>query len=149
MIQEKLLRSVWIPTLITRIFLGAFFTLVGFQKLFVPYYHFAFFNLLKKIHFFYPEISSYLISFFEGLFGLFIFLGLFTQVSSFVLCIFCIASFFLTHLDSIKQVTYFLNFIYVPEFLFSLLLLFLIFLGPGKLSLSARFLKKKSRNVFE
>lgn len=142
MLQEKLLRSVWIPIILTRIFLGAFFSFVGFQKLFIPYYHFIFLNLLKKIHFFSPEISSYVIPFFEGIFGLFIFLGLFTQVCSFGLFIVCLSSFFLTKLDSIKQVTYFLNFVYVPEFIFSLLFLFLIFLGPGKISLSNKFLKK-------
>jgi len=149
MLCQKLSRYVWIPTVLARIFLGAFFALVGFQKLFVPYYHFTFLNLLKKIHFFYPEISSYVIAFLEGIFGLFIFLGLFTQVCSFGLFILCLSSFFLTKLDSLKQVTYFLNFIYVPEFILSLLFLFLFFLGPQKLSLSDKLFKKKSRNMFE
>lgn len=140
----------WLPILVTRLFLGIFFILSGFYKLFDPKQHQELLNTIKSAHIPFPELSAYLVPFFECVCGFLILIGLLATLASSILFIIMIVALITNRIASLaayKGVVFIENFLYLPEVLYALLLFWLIISGPGRFSIDYIFGTKKNRET--
>lgn len=136
----------WFPLLIVRIFLGVFFILSGFFKMFDPKQHAHLLSTLQEANFFFPEFNAYLIPFLALICGILIFVGFLTTLASFLLFVIMIIALATERAASVAHyggIMTLENFLYLPEVLYGLMFLWLFFAGPGKVSLDYRYGKNK------
>lgn len=136
----------WFPILIVRIFIGVFFILSGFFKIFDSKQHANLLKTLKDAHIPFSEFNAYLVPFLELLCGFLILVGLLTTIASFVLFVIMIMAIVTDRTASIAHhvgIMSLENFLYLPEVLYGLMFLWLFFSGPGKVSIDYKYGKNK------
>jgi putative oxidoreductase len=132
----------WVPVTAARVLIGIFFCISGGTKLFVPAQFRVLVQTLVQSHTPFPHASALFVATVEFACGAGLALGLFTPLCSAMLAgdmtvaiatdrIYSIqASGFLAWLD---------DFLYLPEVLYTLILVWLIFSGPGRYSVDGLF----------
>ena len=136
----------WLPILIARVFLGIFFILSGFFKVFDAKQHEALLRTLKHSNIPMPEFNAYLVPFLELACGILILIGLLTTIASFLLFVIMVIALVTDRIASLAVhggLIIVENFLYLPEVLYALMFLWLFFSGPGKISLDYAYGKKK------
>jgi putative oxidoreductase len=127
----------WIPMTAARILIGAFFCISGGTKLFVPAQFSVLEQTLVESHIPFPHANALFVSMVEFACGAGLALGLLTPVSAAMLTGDMIVAVATTSIHTI-QASGFLawldDFLYLPEVLYILILVWLIFSGPGRYS---------------
>ncbi|MFW2159797.1 DoxX family membrane protein [Acinetobacter beijerinckii] len=129
-----------------RISIGIFFFTTGFNKLFVEKNKLIMLETIIDAGIPFPEIMSTFVSTTEMLAGLFLLLGLLTQLSSILLFIICLTALYTIGIHTISNgldlIIWFSWFFYTHDLLYMFLLTVLITSKPSILSLD-RTLNKK------
>lgn len=129
-----------------RISIGIFFFTTGFNKLFVEKNKLIMLETIIDAGIPFPEIMSTFVSTTEMLAGLFLLLGLLTQLSSILLFIICLTALYTIGIhtipNSLDLISWFSWFFYTHDLLYMFLLTVLITSKPSILSLD-RTLNKK------
>jgi putative oxidoreductase len=127
----------WMPVTAARVLIGIFFCISGGTKLFVQ----AQFSVLEKtmvqIGVPFPHATAFFVSTVEFAFGVGLALGLFTPLCAAMLMADMIVAIATTSIHGIKAGGFLArldNFLYLPEVLYVLILVWLIFSGPGRYS---------------
>ena len=120
----------WIPILLVRLSVGLLFFESGRGKLFVKLEELKEFFVTLGIPF--PHFNAVFVSTVEFVGGICLILGLATRIFSAQLCIVMLIA-ILT--SEIKKVSTLGDFLYLPEVSLLIIFLWLIFSGPGKLSI--------------
>lgn len=144
--------------IISRISIGLFFFVAGFNKLFHPIFQERMFNTINNIGFPFPDFTANFTAFFECLSGFLLMIGLWTRVNSFILIIIILVALFSHDLGTIPTeltpvtpeigiynmdpFTWMGYFLYLPQVLY---LLFLFqFISRGYVGYGVdSFIKKK------
>jgi len=136
----------WLPLFIVRFCLGLFFILSGFFKLFDSHQHKRLLGSLTDVGFPLPEVSVFLIPLLVFLAGICILIGLLTSLASFILFIFTVGALIIDQISLVSshgEIRNLESFLYLPEVLYALMLLWLFFAGPGKVSFDYTYGKKR------
>ena len=127
----------WMPVTAARILIGIFFCISGGKKLFVP----AQFGVMEKTmvqsHIPFPRANALFVSMAEFACGAGLALGLFTPLCAATLTGDMIVAIATNRIHSIQESGVLARldaFLYLPEVLYILLLVWLIFSGPGRYS---------------
>jgi putative oxidoreductase len=128
----------WMPITAVRMLVGVFFCISGGTKLFVPAKFSAMEHTLVQSHIPFPHANAILVSLIEFAFGAGLAVGLLTPLCAAVLVVDMIVAIATNRIHSI-QVTGLLgwvdDFLYLPEVLYVMILVWLIFSGPGRYSI--------------
>jgi putative oxidoreductase len=127
----------WMPVTAARLLIGIFFCISGGTKLFVK----AQFDVLEKtmvqIRVPFPHLTALFVATVEFVCGAGLALGLLSPLCAAMLTVDMIVAIATTSIHSI-QATGFLawldDFLYLPEVLYTIILIWLIFSGPGRYS---------------
>ena len=127
----------WIPMTAVRVLIGVFFCISGGTKLFVK----AQFGVLEKtmfeIHVPFPHLTALFVAMVEFACGAGLALGLLTPVCAAMLTVDMIVAIATTSIHNIQAsglLAWLDDFLYLPEVLYALILVWLIFSGPGRYS---------------
>ncbi|MEJ5054096.1 DoxX family protein [Sphingobacterium sp. MYb382] len=138
-----------IPYTVSRIAIGAFFLITGFNKLFNPTFQASMLKTITSIGFPYPQFTANFAAANEAIFGLLLAVGLFTRFSAFVLNIVLFVALFtfdLQHLPTgLDPFTWYSYFAYLPQVLYLLFLFNAWAIGGGPLSIDAFLVRRKRR----
>ena len=141
----------WFPILLVRVCLGVFFILSGFFKVFDAKQHSSVLHIFKQANFPMPELFAYLIPILELICGVLILVGLLCTLASFILFLIMIAAIITEKFASAMHhggLMIIENFLYLPEVLYALMLIWLMFSGPGKVSFDFSYGKKKRMSTY-
>ena len=138
---ENFLRTLsaaeWMPVTAVRVLIGVFFCISGATKLFVPAKFSAMEQTLVQSHIPFPHANAIFVSLVEFASGAGLVIGLLTPLCAAVLVVDMIVAVATNRIHSI-QATGVLgwvdDFLYLPEVLYVLILVWLIFSGPGRYS---------------
>lgn len=128
----------WMPVTAVRILIGIFFCLSGGTKLFVPAKFSAMERTLVQSHIPFPHANAILVSLVEFACGAGLVLGLLPPVCAVVLVVDMIVAIATNRIQSIHAtgvLAWLDDFLYLPEVLYVMILVWLIFSGPGRYSL--------------
>ena len=127
----------WMPVTAARVLIGFFFCVSGGTKLFVPAQFRVLEQTMVQIHVPFPHATALFVAMVEFACGAGLALGLLTPVCAAMLMIDMIVAIATVSIHSI-QASGFLawldDFLYLPEVLYVLILVWLIFSGPGRYS---------------
>lgn len=135
----------WLPILVVRVSVGVFFAISGGNKLFVSTYRQALIETLIESGIPFPQLNAVFVSSVELFFGVLLMVGLLTPLcavmlgGSMVVAIMTNAI-YRVHGDSLLN--WLDNFLYLPEVLLLLMLSWLFFSGPGRVSIDHHFLRR-------
>ena len=128
----------WIPITAARVLIGIFFCISGGTKLFVP----AQFSILEQTmvqsHIPFPHVSALFASLVEFACGAGLVLGLLTPLCALLLAVEMIVAVATNRIHSIQAtgvLAWLDDFLYLPEVLYVMILVWLIFSGPGRYSI--------------
>ena len=128
----------WMPITAVRVLIGIFFCVSGATKLFVPAKFSAMEHTLAQSHIPFPHANATFVSLVEFVSGAGLVVGLLTPLCAVGLVLDMIVAIATNRIHSI-QATGVLgwvdDFLYFPEVLYVLILVWLIFSGPGHYSL--------------
>ena len=127
----------WIGAFVARVSVGLLFALSGCGKLFVPAKGKKMEETLRKAGIPSPATSAKILSTIEFLFGIFLGVGFLTPLSCIMLIGVMAGALITTVLPGIKAdgfVSWLNEFLYLPEVMYVVILFWLMFSGPGKLS---------------
>lgn len=130
----------WMPITAVRILIGIFFCTTGGSKLFVPAKFSAMEQTLVASHIPFPHANAIFVSLVEFACGAALTLGLLTPLCAAVLAVDMIVAIATDRIHSIQAtgvIGWLGDFLYLPEVLYVMLLIWLIFSGPGRWSLDA------------
>jgi len=136
----------WIPILIVRVSIGIFFCISGGNHLFVPEKRLQFIETITQSGIPFPELNAIFVGFVEFLFGGLLALGFLTPLCVIMLTGDMIVAIFTDRIHSIQSHTFLNwldNFLYLPEVLYVLILIWLFFTGAGKISIDYLLLTRK------
>ena len=128
----------WVPITAVRVLIGVFFCISGGTKLFVPSQFSTMQRTLAESHIPFPHASAFLVSLAEFASGAGLVVGLLTPLCALVLAIDMIVAIATSRIHTIQTSTLLAwldDFLYLPEVLYVMLLVWLIFSGPGRYSL--------------
>jgi putative oxidoreductase len=128
----------WIGILIARLAVGLLFFLSGRGKLFVPERREQIRETLVAAHVPFPEFNTLLVSTVEFVFGLLLILGAITPLACVMLSSIMIVAIGTTAIRNIKATSslgWLSEFLYLPEALYLVILLWLFLSGPGWFSI--------------
>jgi putative oxidoreductase len=128
----------WIGILIARLAVGLLFFLSGRVKLFVPERREQIRETLVAAHVPFPEFNTLLVSTVEFVFGLLLILGAITPLACVMLSSIMIVAIGTTAIRNIKATSslgWLSEFLYLPEALYLVILLWLFLSGPGWFSI--------------
>jgi len=132
------LRSLeWLGMLVARIAVGLLFFLSGRGKLFVPERREQMRQTLIEAHVPFPDLNVVFVSTVEFVCGLLLILGALTPLACALLACLMIVAIATTAIRNIKASSpaeWLGEFLYVPEVLYLVILVWLFFAGPGWLS---------------
>jgi len=135
----------WIPITAVRVLIGVFFCISGGTKLFVPAQFSVLQQTMVQSHIPFPHASALFVSLVEFACGGGLALGLLTPLCAVALMGDMIVAIFTNRIGSI-QASGFLawldDFLYLPEVLYVLLLLWLLFSGPGRYSVDSMMARR-------
>jgi putative oxidoreductase len=127
----------WMPITAARVLIGIFFCISGATKLFVPTKFSAMEQTLVQSHIPFPHANAIFVSLVEFASGAGLVIGLLTPLCAAVLVVDMIVAVATNRIHSV-QATGVLgwvdDFLYLPEVLYVLILVWLIFSGPGRYS---------------
>ena len=136
--------SEWMPVTAVRVLIGVFFCISGGTKLFVPAQFHEMQQTMMQSHIPFPHASALFVSLIEFACGGGLALGLLTPLCALMLMGNMIVAIFTNRIGSI-QASGFLawldDFLYLPEVLYVLILLWLLFSGPGRYSVDGMILR--------
>jgi putative oxidoreductase len=130
----------WMPMTAARVLIGIFFCISGATKLLVP----AQFNLMERTlaqsRIPFPHANALFVSLVEFACGAGLALGLLTPLCALVLVIDMIAAIATNRIHSVHAngvLAWLDDFLYLPEVLYVIILVWLIFSGPGRYSIDS------------
>jgi putative oxidoreductase len=128
----------WIGMLLARLSVGLLFTLSGAGKLFVRARREEMQQTLVRARIPAPEANAFVVSFVEFVFGASLTIGFLTPLCCFMLTAVMLGALSTTILPGIKAnsaVSWLGKFLYLPEVLYIVILVWLFLSGSGRLSL--------------
>jgi putative oxidoreductase len=128
----------WMPMTAVRVLIGVFFCVSGATKLFVPARFSTMEHTLAQSHIPFPHANAIFVSLLEFASGAGLVVGLLTPLCALVLVVDMVVAIATNRIHSIKETGIFAwldDFLYLPEVLYVLILVWLIFSGPGRCSL--------------
>src|ERR1700733_2886589 len=130
--------SEWLPVTAARILIGIFFCITGGSKLFVPAKFSVLEQTLVQSHIPFPRANALFVSTVEFACGAGLALGLLTPLCAAMLAGDMIVAIATNRIHSIQAkglLAWLDEFLYLPEVLYTLILVWLVFSGPGRYSL--------------
>ncbi len=127
----------WMPMTAARILIGIFFCISGGTKLFVPAQFGVLEQTMVQSHIPFPHANALFVSMVEFACGAGLALGLLTPLCAAMLVGDMIVAIATNRIHSIKAsgvLAWLDDFLYLPEVLYTLILVWLIFSGPGRYS---------------
>src|SRR5436190_6275587 len=127
----------WVGILVARIAVGLLFFLSGRAKLFVPERREQMRQTLIEAHVPFPDLNTFFVSTAEFVCGFLLVIGALTQLASVILScvmIMAIATSAIRNVKASCPVAWLAEFLYLPEPLYLVILIWLFFSGPGWLS---------------
>jgi putative oxidoreductase len=134
----------WVGILVARVAVGLLFFLSGRAKLFVPERREQMRQTLIKAHVPFPNFNAVFVSTVEFVCGLLLVLGAGTPLASSLLAGVMIVAIATTTIRDIKAspAEWLAGFLYLPEVLYLVILIWLFFSGAGWLSIDHLFLSR-------
>ncbi|MGH1516163.1 DoxX family protein [Chryseobacterium sp. JK1] len=99
--KENFNKAADIFYVICRIFIGLFFFITGFNKLFDPIFHGYMLKTISSLGFSSPQLMANFVAFNEMIWGLFLLIGLFTRFSALSLIVIMLVALFSKDIHSI------------------------------------------------
>ena len=127
----------WMPMTAARVLIGIFFCISGGTKLFVPAQFGVLEQTMVQSHIPFPHANALFVSMVEFACGAGLALGLLTPLCAAVLVGDMIVAIATNRIHSIQVsgvLAWLDDFLYLPEVLYTLILVWLIFSGPGRYS---------------
>ena len=134
---RELHSSEWLGILLARVAVGLLFFLSGRSKLFVPQRREQMRQQLTEAHVPFPEFNAVFVSTIEVVCGLLLVLGALTPLACALLACVMITAITTTAIRNVKAsspLNWLSEFLYLPEVLYLVILIWLFFSGPGWLS---------------
>ena len=128
----------WLPVTAARLLIGIFFCISGGTKLFVKPQFAVLEKTMVQIHTPFPHATALFVATVEFACGAGLALGLLTPLCAAMLMVDMIVATATTSIHSIQAsgaLAWVDDFLYLPEVLYTLILFWLIFSGPGRYSL--------------
>ena len=128
----------WMPMTAVRVLIGIFFCISGGTKLLVPAQFTLMEQTLAQSHIPFPHANALFVSLVEFACGGGLALGLLTPVCALMLVVDMLVAIMTNRIQSIQArgvVAWLDDFLYLPEVLYVMLLVWLIFSGPGRYSI--------------
>ena len=128
----------WMPMTAARVLIGIFFCISGGTKLFVPAQFTIMEQTMVQSHIPFPHLSALFASLVEFACGAGLALGLLTPLCALVLAVDMIVAVATNRIHSIQAsgvLAWLDDFLYLPEVLYVIILVWLIFSGPGRYSI--------------
>jgi len=128
----------WMPITAVRVLIGIFFSISGGNKLLVPARFSMMEQTLAQSHIPFPHANAIFLSLVEVVFGAGLVVGLLTPLCALVLAVDMIVAVATNRIHSIQAsgvLAWLDDFLYLPEVLYVMILVWLIFSGPGRYSL--------------
>ena len=128
----------WMPMTAVRVLIGIFFCISGGTKLLVPAQFTLMEQTLAQSHIPFPHANALFVSLVEFACGAGLALGLLTPVCALMLLVDMIVAIMTNRIQSIQArgvIAWLDDFLYLPEVLYVMLLVWLIFSGPGRYSI--------------
>jgi putative oxidoreductase len=128
----------WMPITAVRILTGIFFCISGGSKLLVPAQFSLMEHTLAESHIPFPHANALFVSVVEVASGAGLVVGLLTPLCSLALVVDMIVAIATNRIHSIEAsgvLAWLDDFLYLPEVLYLMILVWLIFSGPGRYSL--------------
>ncbi|MFS1524820.1 DoxX family protein [Microbulbifer sp. 2304DJ12-6] len=130
----------WLPILVARVSLGLFFSVSGYNKLFMPERHADLINLMSEIGMPFPEFMALFLAGVEFFGGLLLIVGLLSTLVAIALTIAMIVAIATVEVEhvipkGIGPLDWMSWFLYLPQVLYIILFLWLMATGPGRYSL--------------
>ena len=139
-------KSQWMPGLIARVSIGAFFCISGANKLFVGESRERMLETITQAGIPFPEFNAIFVAAVEFVGGGLLALGLLSLLWAVMLTGVMVVAVWTVGLGSIPDGLSALNwlsyFLYLPEVLYILIFFWLIFSGPGKISIDYLLARK-------
>jgi putative oxidoreductase len=135
----------WIGVLIARVAVGMLFLLSGRGKLFVTDRREQMRQTLIDAHVPFPDFNALFVSTVEFIGGFLLLIGALTPVASAMLggvMIVAIATSAIRNIKATSLLSWVAEFLYLPEVLYLVILIWLFFSGPGWLSIDHVFLSR-------
>jgi putative oxidoreductase len=127
----------WVDILLARVAVGLLFFLSGRAKLFVPERREQMRQTLIEAHIPFPDFNTFFVSIVEFVCGLLLVIGALTPLACTLLGWVMIMAITMTAIRNIKAscaLGWLAEFLYLPEVLYLVILIWLFFSGPGWLS---------------
>jgi putative oxidoreductase len=127
----------WVPMTAARVLIGIFFCISGGTKLFVRAQFGVLEQTMVEIHIPFPRATALFVATVEFACGAGLALGSLTPLCAAMLMVDMIVAITTTSIHSIQAkgfLAWFDAFLYLPEVLYTLILVWLIFSGPGRYS---------------
>jgi putative oxidoreductase len=128
----------WMPVTAARVLIGIFFCISGGTKLFVRAQFGVLEQTLVQSHIPFPHASALFVAIVEFACGAGLALGLLTPLCAAMLAVDMIVAIATNRIHSIQAsgvLAWLDDFLYLPELLYTLILVWLIFSGPGRYSI--------------
>jgi putative oxidoreductase len=128
----------WMPITAVRVLIGIFFCISGGTKLLVPAQFNTMEHTLAQSHIPFPHANAIFVSLVELACGAGLLVGLLTPLCALVLAVDMIVAVATNRIHSIQAtgaLAWLDDFLYLPEVLYVMILVWLIFSGPGRYSL--------------
>lgn len=127
----------WMPMTAARVMIGIFFCISGGTKLLVPAQFSLMEHTLAESHIPFPHANALFVSLVEFAGGAGLAVGLLTPLCALVLVVVMIVAVATNRIHSIQAsgvLSWLDDFLYLPEVLYVIILVWLIFSGPGRYS---------------
>ena len=137
-VMDTLRGAEWMPITAVRVLIGVFFCISGGTKLFVPARFCTMEQTLAESHIPFPHMNAIFVSFVEFSCGAGLAFGLLTPLCALVLAVNMIVAVAANRVHSIQStglLAWLDDFLYLPEVLYVMILVWLIFSGPGRYSI--------------
>ena len=134
----------WVPITAVRVLIGIFFCISGGTKLLVPAQFSMMEHTLAQSHIPFPHANAIFVSLVEFVSGAGLVVGLLTPLCALVLVVDMIVAVATNRIHSIQAsgvLAWLDDFLYLPEVLYILILVWLIFSGPGRYSLDGLIMR--------
>jgi putative oxidoreductase len=135
----------WLGILLARLAIGSLFFLSGRGKLFVPEQREQMRQTLIEAHVPFPEFNAVFVSAVEFVCGLLLVLGALTPVACALLAfvmLMAITTIAIQNIKATSPLSWLSEFLYLPEVLLLVILLWLFFSGPGWFSIDGLILSE-------
>jgi putative oxidoreductase len=135
----------WVAIILARVAVGLLFFLSGRGKLFVPARRDQMRQTLIEARVPFPDLNAVFVSTVEFVCGLLLVIGALTPLASAMLGCVIIVAIMMSAIRNIKAscpLGWLAEFLYLPEVLYLLILIWLFFSGPGWLSVDHLFLSQ-------